>query len=602
MKTNARKIIGLLAAAWQLTQPAHADSIVNSKHNLSVTGPGAFKALTQSNLCTFCHTVHHASGASPLWNHTLSSVSNYVVYTSATLQATVGQPDGSSRLCLSCHDGTVALGMVNSRSQPIQMQNGITTMATSPNNMGTDLSADHPISFKYDAALVKLDSNLKDPSQLNGVVRLDHNKEVQCTSCHDPHNNQFGTFLVADNTASALCLNCHNLAGWAGSGHALSSKLLTPAVNQVMAAAEIKKAPPRKVAKAQTVAATGCENCHAPHFASGKDRLMKFAQPEENCFSCHRANGVGRDVMADFQKISVHPITLNSQAHNPKENVVNPAGRHVTCADCHNPHAMASTSASAKKLSGALTGVTGVNAGGAVIRTATREYELCFRCHGDSMTRGPARVSRQFPQTNKRLQFSAGNQSFHPLESRGKNSRVPSLIAPWTTASTVACTDCHNSDQSQAAGGAGANGPHGSSYTPLLERQLLLTDFSPETAANYALCYKCHSRSSILSDQSFHAVGSNGADRGHRFHIADAMTSCTTCHDSHGVAANSRLINFNTQYVSPASNGRLQFIAGTQGPSSGTCTLKCHGYDHLSSSYAPIGMTAAGPAKLFRQR
>jgi len=46
---------------------------------------------------------------SQLWNHQMSSVTNYIVYTSPTLKAVVGQPDGSSRLCLSCHDGTVAL-------------------------------------------------------------------------------------------------------------------------------------------------------------------------------------------------------------------------------------------------------------------------------------------------------------------------------------------------------------------------------------------------------------------------------------------------------------------------------------------------------------
>ncbi|HZQ46288.1 MAG TPA: cytochrome c3 family protein, partial [Verrucomicrobiae bacterium] len=384
------------------------------------------------------------------------------------------------------------------------------------------------------------------------------------------------------------------------SGHALSTKVITPAVKQILAGAA-KASAPGKAAPAQTVAAAGCENCHAPHFANAKERLMKFAQPEQNCFSCHRGNGAGRDVMADFQKISVHPIALNNQAHKPGENPVNPAERHVTCADCHNPHAVAATAKGSKKLSSALAGVAGVSAGGAVVRAATREYELCFRCHGDSITRGPARVSRQFPQTNQRLQFSAGNQSFHPLETTGKNSRVPSLIAPWTTASTVTCTDCHNSDQSPAAGGAGANGPHGSSYTPLLERQLLLTDFSAESAANYALCYKCHSRESIVSDQSFHATSSTGADRGHRFHIAEQTTACTTCHDSHGVAANSRLINFNVNYVSPASNGRLQFVAGIQGPSSGTCTLKCHGYDHVDAGYGPAGMTLLRTARQLRQ-
>ena len=94
-----------------------------------------------------------------------------------------------------------------------------------------------------------------------------------------------------------------------------------------------------------------------------------------------------------------------------------------------------------------------------------------------------------------------------------------------------------------------------------------------------------------MSDQSFHAIGTvapyAGQQCGHRFHIVDQQTACTTCHDSHGVLSNPRLINFNVNYVSPASNGQLKFTQGNQGPFSGTCTLKCHGADHVAVSYGP---------------
>jgi hypothetical protein len=148
------------------------------------------------------------------------------------------------------------------------------------------------------------------------------------------------------------------------------------------------------------------------------------------------------------------------------------------------------------------------------------------------------------------------------------------LITPWKTSSTVTCEDCHNSDQAASAGGTGANGPHGSIYTPLLERQLILTDYIPENPANYALCYKCHSRDSILGNQSF---------KFHSKHIVDDKTACTTCHDSHGVANNARLINFNRDYATPSSNGRMEFIS--RGMNSGTCSVKCHGEDHRAVSY-----------------
>ena len=165
----------------------------------------------------------------------MSSVTNYILFSSSTFLASVGQPqqpDGSSRLCLSCHDGTVALGMVNSQSAPIIMQNGVTTLSTGrgSSSLGTDLSGDHPISFIYSQALVdKLagtDAALNPPTSLIGKVKLDHNNKVQCTSCHNPHDNQFGNFLAVDNTGSALCLNCHVNNDWGTSAHGLSSKIV----------------------------------------------------------------------------------------------------------------------------------------------------------------------------------------------------------------------------------------------------------------------------------------------------------------------------------------------------------------------------------------
>jgi predicted CXXCH cytochrome family protein len=593
MKANARKFIWLLAVSGCLSGlVARGDSIVNSKHNLSANGPGTIKAGTEQNLCVFCHTVHHANGQTPLWNHQMSSVTNYITYTSGTLKAVVGQPDGSSRLCLSCHDGTVALGMVSSRTNAIAMQNGVTTMPTGPSNLGTDLSGDHPISFKYDTTLTKLDTQLQDPATLTGKVRLDHNNEVQCTSCHDPHNDQFGNFMVVDNSGSALCLACHTINNWSGSVHALSSQTVSTMVMQKMT--QRAPAPGKSALKSPTVAQQGCENCHAPHLAGSKERLMRFAAPEQNCLVCHNGSMNTKNVAADFQKISVHPITLNGTAHSPQEDPINPKVRHVTCSDCHDPHGSTTAPGTSAKVIGALNGVVGVSANGAVIKSVNKEYELCFRCHGDSLARGKSRVNRQTPETNKRLQFSSANQSFHPIETIGKSRNVPSLIAPWTVSSVMACTDCHNSDQSPGAGGSGANGPHGSVFTPLLERQLVTTDYSAESMANYALCYKCHSRDSILADQSFHAVNSLGQDRGHRFHIVDQKTACTTCHDSHGVLSAKHLINFNSDYVTASSSLPSGLMYTSTGTSGGVCTLTCHGKDHAGTAYGGAGSPFSG--------
>jgi len=214
-------------------------SILTTKHNLSSSGPGPVKAITEDQICIFCHTPHRAITDTPLWNHTMSSAS-YQLYTSPTLLSPTSpaiQPDGDSRLCLSCHDGTVAIGsVVNIGGSPttISMQGtgpgGV--MPSGGGYIGTDLSGHHPVSIEVNANLIT-DKN----TQCNdGIVswkvcfpsspvklRPTNNQYgsstpprqgVQCTSCHDPHNdpNPPNTvFLrIGDrNNNTELCTKCH---------------------------------------------------------------------------------------------------------------------------------------------------------------------------------------------------------------------------------------------------------------------------------------------------------------------------------------------------------------------------------------------------------
>ena len=93
---------------------AQQSSIIHSPHNLSAGGPGAVRASSEQEICIFCHTPHNAAPIQPLWNRNVP-VNAYTVYSSNSLVAVPGQPTGSSKLCLSCHDGTIALGSVLSR-------------------------------------------------------------------------------------------------------------------------------------------------------------------------------------------------------------------------------------------------------------------------------------------------------------------------------------------------------------------------------------------------------------------------------------------------------------------------------------------------------
>ena len=554
-------LLGTLASAI-LPAMAIAAGITGSKHDLSAAGPGKVTASSETEICIFCHAPHNSAGDAPRWNR-YSPGTTYTPYNSSTVKAPIGQPTGSSKLCLSCHDGTVALGMVRNRATPIAMSGGVVRMPAGPSNLGTDLSDDHPISFTYDATLAAHSGELRDPAALPSAVRIGKDGQLQCTACHDAHNNQYGSFLVMNNARSALCTTCHVKTYWITTDHSTSTKTWNGQLPD-----------PWPHTEATTVAANGCENCHAPHTAGTGPRLLNFAKEEDNCYPCHNGNAAAKNIQREFAKSSVHPVARSAGIHDPMEDAVNPP-RHVECEDCHNPHAaMSAATPTAPAASGPLAGVRGIDATGKVVTQLDNEYELCFRCHADSRDRGAARVRRQFPETNTRLEFAPANSSYHPVEANGKNAEVPSLLSGYRASSRISCTDCHNNDQGPRAGGGGPDGPHGSTYVPLLERRLLLTDLSRHSTANFALCYKCHNSASILSDASF---------PDHNKHVVDEKTACTTCHDPHGVPSVPHLINFNLDYVSANSEGKLEYIA--TGTLQGTCSLRCHDVDHKDQSY-----------------
>ncbi len=182
--------------------------VSETKHNLSVTGPGPVKSIDETQICIFCHTPHNSSPEGPLWNHEVSAVTNYQHYWSPTLQAydidNAPPIDGFSKLCLSCHDGTVALGAIISckRDEILMMMSPSVDAAgrltpDAEGYIGTDLSGGHPVSFVFDSDL-KIKRDSAGYSSLNWPINDRDVKlyptqggyGVQCTSCHDPHNNK----------------------------------------------------------------------------------------------------------------------------------------------------------------------------------------------------------------------------------------------------------------------------------------------------------------------------------------------------------------------------------------------------------------------------
>lgn len=578
---------GLLWATELLAAPG----IISSKHNMSAWGPGDVKALIEDQVCIFCHTPHNANPLTPLWNRSILEGTNYVLYESSTLKMIMSQPTGPSRLCLSCHDGTVGLGAVLSVSGGISMNMELTGRSTL---LGTDLRNDHPFSFSYNDALP---SNPELNLQLPEDLLLYPGTMVHCSTCHDPHDNRFGQFLAVSSKNSGLCTRCHKVDGWLTSTHATSNATWNgnnPTLNPWPWNNKVETANQR-----HTVAENGCENCHVSHNAGGQQRLMKFLPEEDNCVQkCHNGQVGTTNIAAELQKGSRHHMELatigdsSGHAHDPMEDVSSLSG-HVECQDCHDPHGVKGTTALAPRVNGRLDGVPGIDRLGSAVTSVQFEYEICFKCHGDTDNGTPV-VLRVLRNMNKRQVFDPTDQgvtpSFHPVVGLGRNTSVPtvpSLYEPsLNTSSYIYCTDCHDSDRSTKVGGTGPNGPHGSLYSPILRQRYEMQVGAPENFASYALCYRCHDRDVLLLDSSFKKRSASGMGGHSRHLMAGGGTPCSVCHDPHGIYDNAHLtgdhthlINFDTSVVGPAS-GQTNPIFTDTGVFSGSCTLVCHGVVH----------------------
>lgn len=556
--------IQLLILIW-LPIAAHSQSVAYTKHNLSVRGDIENQNSSVQSMCEFCHTPHSIRPASPAWNRG-NPGTRYIMYdqtTSSTSNIPVDpsrQPDGSSILCLSCHDGTIALGSTTSALPP-----------GSSSILGTDLSDDHPISFVYDATLVASDGQLKYTPMF--PVTLDSKSKVQCASCHDPHADTYTNFLVASDEFSDLCFKCHDRTYWNLSTHSTSSagwngSGLNPWSHHDNSFS--------------TVAQNGCGNCHVMHTAGGKSRLMKSDLEEKNCLDCHNGNVAASDknIELQFTKPYVHNIFGYNQIHDPNESsLITLQKKHVECADCHNAHAVNSGPADPPYANGVLAGVMGIDPMGNTVDPIQHEYELCFRCHSDNPV-SSSTTSRQIEQANTRLEFATNNPSSHPVAIQGKNNFVPGLVYPLNESSFLYCSDCHASDGPDAPAG-----PHGSIYPQILKYQYEKVDNTPESAFAYELCYSCHSRTQYNTD-----MGDNVQKLVHYRHVVSENTPCNACHDPHGISntqgnpiQNSHLINFDISIVKARSDGALYFQ--DNGYRSGQCSLMCHGADHDSKNY-----------------
>ncbi len=202
---NATKLL-LGTAVIALAGTSALGQIALSEHNFSSYG------WSGGEICKPCHTPHFATAPFPLWNHALTDATYTMHNGPGTAAVNI---DSRSRMCLGCHDGTVALDSFGGRTG--------TNFIGPTGNLGTDLSDDHPMgseaiypttanagynpqSTSHTVGPTGFTLRLRSWVDTTGATQY----VVGCSTCHTVHNDgNFDHMVRYGNASSRLCLTCH---------------------------------------------------------------------------------------------------------------------------------------------------------------------------------------------------------------------------------------------------------------------------------------------------------------------------------------------------------------------------------------------------------
>jgi predicted CXXCH cytochrome family protein len=389
-----------------------------------------------------------------------------------------------------------------------------------------------------------------------------------------------------------------------------------------------------------TSAAPQSALCFACHDGSGSnlDTKAQFTDP---------AVPVNDEATRSYYRHDAVTVTAPPNVHTlaKEDEFGGVSNRHSECGDCHNTH-NATTGVSTQTTTGwtvagrqaAVSGVSVANGASGVAPAYTlldgtagfqpdREYQVCFKCHSGFTTLN-SNVGQPASRhvLDKGIELNPGlptdTASYHPVEAAGRNATTQmtwslsntSPFKQWnfTTASTVRCVNCHGDPRKYDAATpppAGSDlAAHTSQYRGLLIQnyrdRVLKSPDDGYDAVDFALCYVCHAEAPFRSSTSSNTVFDD-----HDLHVSAILglgpggTSidtpgegggnaiCAECHFRiHGTAlsynaadrSNPRLVNF-APNVKPF--GTALAPAFTKTTTGGTCTLSCHGEDHVSAHY-----------------
>jgi predicted CXXCH cytochrome family protein len=262
MKMSSKSIqVVLMVACFTFSLSGMASGgIQYSKHDFSISSQdtGFGTSFGGSNfqlantypveeICVFCHTPHNASSAGYLWNRTGTAATGYNMYTSSTLTQAIkdnmgNAPTGLTLMCMSCHDGITSIAAGTLANAPYYVDGRQQVELSDPfngyskigdlyyggfvgwganignlnaiNGTTADLTNDHPVSFTWVPGITGINPPASllngDWSATGGAELKLFNGRMECSTCHDVHNNEKAPFLRMSNVNSDMCLSCHD--------------------------------------------------------------------------------------------------------------------------------------------------------------------------------------------------------------------------------------------------------------------------------------------------------------------------------------------------------------------------------------------------------
>ena len=526
---------------------------------------------------------------------------------------------GPTKLCLSCHDGTIAMGAVVNPAGGIPMAGGGTLPPGSLADFGLDLSGHHPVSFSYNDARCPTPSwrRRRRPSSRFGGA-----DEVHCI---DLSRSAQRRVRQVPGQGQPLLGALHHAAtrwtGWAGSAHATSTDVgraaslprppkTWPTWTRIarvglrgLPHAALRRRPPSSCCNFTDASAERRSAAPAPAATVGSARRRRGRRRGGRRRSRSRRLDAGEpraDIARQVSKISAHHESAACTPGCRAARGTGSARSRIDVASAASTATIRTRRTTSRRelpyVSGLLRGRAAAStATGRRSRRATYEYEICFRCHGDN-TADAEFVPRVVGEHQHAPRLRPDNPSFHPVVEMGRGVDVPSLPSALAPRMTPVRPDRLHLLPRRRRGRLARAARLGLSRRSSRERYETVERVG-ESYESYALCYRCHEREqhpratrASAPTRVPHDPLRRRPQRAPRRRARPARPATIRTASRPAAARRSatgdhtHLINFDTRIVAPLAGADLPVFKDT-GSRSGSCTLTCHGVDHLQTAY-----------------